>query len=135
MIRASIFAGIDQTLENGFREIIFTKKESGLLRNFQSDYLATGQRTRTVQSSAVKQGMKLTLHFRLVRMEDEGFKLQQSGKIFNGEIYKPTTTIPIFIKMNKVSGEIRTPNIIQRNNIEFLVQVSTTEFLKMAHFF
>ena len=63
--------------------------------------------------------------FRLVRMEDEGFKLQPSGKIFNGEIFKPTTTIPIFIKMNKVSGEIRTPNVIQRNNIEFLVQVST----------
>ena len=61
--------------------------------------------------------------FRLVRMEDEGFKLQPSGKIFNGEIFKPTTTIPIFIKMNKVSGEIRTPNVIQRNNIEFLVQV------------
>merc|ERR1711953_33463 len=59
---------------------------------------------------------------RLVRMEDEGFKLQPSGKIFNGEIFKPTTTIPIFIKMNKVSGEIRTPNVIQRNNIEFLVQ-------------
>ena len=57
-------------------------------------------------------------------MEDEGFKIQPSGKIFNGEIFKPTTTIPIFIKMNKISGEIRTPNIIQRNNIEFLVQVS-----------
>ena len=68
---------------------------------------------------------ELTLKFRLVRMEDEGFKLQPSGKIFNGEIYKPTTTIPIFIKMNKVSGEIRTPNVIQRNNIEFLVQVSS----------
>ena len=63
-------------------------------------------------------------------MEDEGFKLQPSGKIFNGEIYKPTTTIPIFIKMNKVSGEIRTPNIIQRNNIEFLVQVSSTNLAR-----
>ena len=29
MIRVSIFVGIDQTFENGFREIIFTKKESG----------------------------------------------------------------------------------------------------------
>lgn len=55
-------------------------------------------------------------------MEDIGFKLQPSGKIFNGDIFKPTTTIPIFIKTNKVSGEIRTPNVIQRNNIEFLIQ-------------
>ena len=35
MIRANIFAGIDQTLENGFREIIFIKKVSGKSRSIQ----------------------------------------------------------------------------------------------------
>jgi len=44
MIQASIFAGIDQTLENGSREIIFTKKESGKSTNFQDDpEIRTGQ--------------------------------------------------------------------------------------------
>ena len=57
-------------------------------------------------------------------MSDPTFKIRQTGKEFSGEIYKPNTFIPLFIKINKVKGQQITPGTLYSYDIDILVKES-----------
>ena len=56
-------------------------------------------------------------------MRDPNMKIiQNTGKVFNGEVYKPNTFIPVYLKVNKVNGKDITPGTLYSYDIEIFVK-------------
>ena len=59
---------------------------------------------------------------KMSKMTDPSMKIMQTGKVFSGEVYKPNTFIPLYLKLNKVNGKDITPGTLYRYDIEIFVK-------------